>query len=1152
MPEQIKIVISGDSKSLIAELKKAGVEVKAFTKDSEGAGKGAKSFGSEAKGLAAELGLLYGLNQVVGMVKDFGVESYQAAAAAERLGRATDNMAKGIGESGQAMVDAITGASQGTISQLDAMTAANKAMMFGLVEDKQQMAELTQIAVTLGAAMGQGAGKSIDDLTTALGRQSPMILDNLGITLKLEEAHRIYAASLGKTAEELTDAEKKQAFVNAALEKGKEKVAELGGVTVDSAAKTEQLAAAWSDFQVAFGGLLTQMDGGVEILTGWVRQLEAGAGAWQGVIDKANLLAEAHARVAGETDEAANAQAAYLKEAQIPWEKLLEPLVRWSIVGTDSQEELAAAVQQVTKATEEGASAKADAAEKSRMMAQAASFEAAAVTQATEATADAAEKSRLMAQADTAATKATTDQIKNWSSLSETQQQQLVRMGELHELSATQVKALTEAQKEAVDAEEARIESLNSLLGSQADYYNSFAELQANAAANEQSYNASMSAARDEAAASIEDKSKDLTEKLTDIEQERAEKLAWVMDGAHARTAEQNAAALGYWNAHYDELKNKAVTKNQEITAEIQAEQAKRESNAAAARAKEQAEYQAHLDDLKLKTSLSLLETTGQLEQMTGLVGISATEAADLIKAGLLPVTQELGTAIQTTMGDLATKQGEAASQAETNQATLAQAYDGTLPAMQGQADMIGSILPQAMTTGQSAMGDFSKSVETEFDKAGKRIKDFGDAVKKEDWPSIGKAIDTGIVKGIKENEHLVLEKLKELARNALDSAETELGIHSPSTEFAQVAAMIVAGMTGELDRSGGLVESAINNLFDFRPDSVNEVIGAAADDVEKFLDNIGLTGKKGSLTLTALKNVFRGNADEILNATDRAAKFKELLDKTGINFERIFAGGTHSPFAGKGGGVLSVFLNQFDQRKKEAEAALVAAKLAAVGQGIGLAGQAGGFALSAGQQLKDQLETQLKFTQSKEEQLRIEQEITAIEQGMAQLQGGQDALKDLQQQKQRAEFARKYGLDVQSVLGMEDKQVQFLQQQMSLMDAMKKAGLGDLGFGPGAGLGGIFQGAGQTMLTLIDRLSALWGEVGPGPGFAGGTPPGGFMVPGPSGQPFPIMVHGGEQVNVTPAGQRGGDTYILNVTSSMPSAGIVRDFRMLQAAARG
>lgn len=69
-------------------------------------------------------------------------------------------------------------------------SAYNKALMFGLVQNEQEMASLTRIAVTLGAAMGQSAAKSIDDLSTALGRNSPLILDNLGISIKLEDSYR--------------------------------------------------------------------------------------------------------------------------------------------------------------------------------------------------------------------------------------------------------------------------------------------------------------------------------------------------------------------------------------------------------------------------------------------------------------------------------------------------------------------------------------------------------------------------------------------------------------------------------------------------------------------------------------------------------------------------------------------------------------------------------------------------------------------------------------------------------------------------------------------------------------------------------------------------------------------------------------------------
>ena len=129
----------------------------------------------------------------------FGIESFNAASKVERLSKATDAMALSLDTSGDAMVSAISKASRGTISQAEAFQAANKAMMFGVVQNEEEMAKLTEIAITLGAAMGQDAGKSLDDFSTALGRQSRMILDNLGIIMDQEKAYSMYADTLGRS-----------------------------------------------------------------------------------------------------------------------------------------------------------------------------------------------------------------------------------------------------------------------------------------------------------------------------------------------------------------------------------------------------------------------------------------------------------------------------------------------------------------------------------------------------------------------------------------------------------------------------------------------------------------------------------------------------------------------------------------------------------------------------------------------------------------------------------------------------------------------------------------------------------------------------------------------------------------------------------------
>jgi hypothetical protein len=223
----------------------------------------------------AVLGLVasFGVREII----RFGKELVTVASQAERLGRGTENLAQGIGSSGDAMVAAIQEASGFTIDRISAMQAANKAMLFGIVESSDEMQRMTEIAVTLGAAMGQDAAKSLDDLTTALGRQSPLILDNLGITLKLEDAYKIYAEQLGVTVTEMSDVQKQQAFLNAALIKGEERVEQLGGVVEDTAAQSEKLGAALKDLTITMGQGLTPAAGEAGgALAKFIRDVERG------------------------------------------------------------------------------------------------------------------------------------------------------------------------------------------------------------------------------------------------------------------------------------------------------------------------------------------------------------------------------------------------------------------------------------------------------------------------------------------------------------------------------------------------------------------------------------------------------------------------------------------------------------------------------------------------------------------------------------------------------------------------------------------------------------------------------------------------------------------------------------------------------------
>ena len=168
------------------------------------------------------------LDRAAESVRQFGAR----ASEVEKVRTAFVELTAAAGVSGDAVIAKTKDATKGLITEFDIMAASNKALLLGLEVSEDSMAEMATAATALGQAMKQDAGKSLDDLITALGRGSPLILDNLGLTVQVGKANETYAAELGKAASKLTEAEKKQAFFNAAMGAAREKTAELGGITV--------------------------------------------------------------------------------------------------------------------------------------------------------------------------------------------------------------------------------------------------------------------------------------------------------------------------------------------------------------------------------------------------------------------------------------------------------------------------------------------------------------------------------------------------------------------------------------------------------------------------------------------------------------------------------------------------------------------------------------------------------------------------------------------------------------------------------------------------------------------------------------------------------------------------------------------------------
>ena len=180
------------------------------------------------------------------------------AAKIESMSRAFNTLA-GVGETATIAMDKLKVATDGTMSQFDLFQQANNAMILGVTKNSDEMAEMFDIAQRLGRALGVDTKLSVESLIVGIGRQSRMMLDNIGIVTDVEKANAAYAKQLDKSKDELTDTERRQAFLNATMEAAREKLATMPAEIASTQDAYDSLRASASDASVALGELFAQL-----------------------------------------------------------------------------------------------------------------------------------------------------------------------------------------------------------------------------------------------------------------------------------------------------------------------------------------------------------------------------------------------------------------------------------------------------------------------------------------------------------------------------------------------------------------------------------------------------------------------------------------------------------------------------------------------------------------------------------------------------------------------------------------------------------------------------------------------------------------------------------------------------------------------------
>lgn len=215
--------------------------------------------------LVGGFGRLSGVIGTVGLALGaFGVQSLgRTAVEMTRVSAVTRDMRDqftfmaGVSEQeSERMMQAMRKASKGMISDTELVASANRAMMFQVADSQQDLVQLLEITNALAGTMGITTTQAFDDLVRGIGRLSPLILDNLGLTIDTERAYTEYAAVLGKSADELTQTEQRQAFLNEALKQAQPLMARQAELGQTNADKLQEVQRAAENAQLAMGNAI--------------------------------------------------------------------------------------------------------------------------------------------------------------------------------------------------------------------------------------------------------------------------------------------------------------------------------------------------------------------------------------------------------------------------------------------------------------------------------------------------------------------------------------------------------------------------------------------------------------------------------------------------------------------------------------------------------------------------------------------------------------------------------------------------------------------------------------------------------------------------------------------------------------------------------
>lgn len=219
-----------------------GLDTREFRNGIRNADRSLQDFSKNVK----NIGNLIGASFAVGMIQDFAIE-------AVKLGDQLDAATKGFERFGDAAdLDQLRKATKGMVTDVQLLQSAIQAGNFGI--PIEELGNLFAFAQQRAKETGQEVDYLTQSIVTGIGRKSPLILDNLGISaVQLREK----LGGISAEAASIADVTKAVSAI------ASEELAKMGSSADDTTTKTKQLTTAFSNYQAKAGQAISEQLSGI-------------------------------------------------------------------------------------------------------------------------------------------------------------------------------------------------------------------------------------------------------------------------------------------------------------------------------------------------------------------------------------------------------------------------------------------------------------------------------------------------------------------------------------------------------------------------------------------------------------------------------------------------------------------------------------------------------------------------------------------------------------------------------------------------------------------------------------------------------------------------------------------------------------------------